>query len=106
MSWDGIPTEYLTGLSGVYLLGGTVNKRQTKSITYGMYYRDSVYRFARPERMLRQIWRSAPKPSVAQQFTRFGATFTPSERGGVILQFDEESLRRFYLLTYCCRSVT
>jgi hypothetical protein len=47
--------------------------------------------------MLTQRWSKMPKPSVAKEFTRFGATFVPEGKGGALLTFDEPSMRLFYL---------
>lgn len=94
---DAIPGRFLTELAAVFLLGGTTRQRQLKKITYGMYSADRIYLFALPKRMLVQKWAKMPKPSVAKEYTKFGAIFAPAEGGGATMQFDEISLRLFYL---------
>jgi len=45
-----IPSEFLIDLTGVYLLGGTTRQRGlTGKVTYGMYGRNRIYRFAIPK---------------------------------------------------------
>jgi len=93
-----IPSEFLTDLTGVFLLGGTTRQRGlTKKVTYGMYGRGRIFLFAYSEKLLTHKWPKMPKPSVAKEYTKFGATFVPDGKGGALLTFDESSLRRFYV---------
>ena len=78
-------------------MGGTSRQRNLKKITYGMYSSGRISLFALPEGMLVQHWRSMPKPSLVKEYTKFGATVIPAGKGGATLQFDESSLRLFYL---------
>jgi hypothetical protein len=92
-----VPRDFLSELSGVFLLGGTDRQRRLRSPTYGLYWRSNVYLCPLAVDQLSQRWDHPPKPNVAQQYTKFGARFTPAERGAVTLTFDEPSLRMFYL---------
>jgi hypothetical protein len=94
---EAIPKKFLTELVGVFLLGGTARQRQLKKITFGMYSRSRIFLFALPSHMLTQQWSKVPKPSLAKEYTKFGATFTPAAKGTATLTFDESSLRLFYL---------
>jgi len=92
-----IPNQFLIGLTGVFLLGGTSRQRSLKSLTYGIYSTNRIYLFALPERMLEQHLSKMPKPNVAHAYTRFGATITPDGKGKGKLRFDVPSLRNFFL---------
>jgi hypothetical protein len=100
-----IPQEFLVDLSGVFLLGGTVGQRNLGKLTYGMYsasfYGKSsgrrVFLCAVPENRLVQKWSKMQKPSVAKEYTKFGATISPDGKGGAVVQFDLSSLRQYYL---------
>ena len=65
-----VPEEFLRGLSGIYLLGGTKRQRRLRQATYGMYTLNRIFLSALPDPMLRQVWRPPPKPSVAKRYTR------------------------------------
>ena len=92
-----IPNQFLAGLTGVFLLGGTTRQRGRKSLTYGLYTGRRIFLCALPSRMLEQHLTKMPKPSVVHTYTRCGATLTPDGKGGARLLFDSASLRRFYL---------
>jgi hypothetical protein len=92
-----VPEQYLSDLTGVFLLGGTTRQRRLKKITYGMYSGNQIYLFALSEPRLTQIWSATPKPSVAKRYEQFGVAITSLGDGTAKVQFDEVSLRRFYL---------
>jgi len=92
-----IPDQFLTGLTGVFLLGGTSRQRSLKRLAYGIYSTNRVFLFALPERMLEQSLSKMPKPNVAHAYTKFGVTITPSDKGGAKLRFDAVSLRSYFL---------
>jgi hypothetical protein len=93
-----IPSEFLTDLTGVFLLGGTTRQRGlTKKVTYGMYGRGRIFLFAYSEKLLTQKWSKMPKPSTAKEYTKFGGSLVSDGKGGALLTFDESSLRLFYL---------
>jgi hypothetical protein len=92
-----IPEHFLTGLTGVFLLGGTTRQRSLKRLTYGIYNSNQIFLFALPERMLEQNLSKMPKPNVAHAYTKFGVTITPSDKGGAKLRFDSVSLRSYLL---------
>ena len=92
-----MPDQYLNELTGIFLLGGTARQGRLRKLTYGMYSSGRIFLFAFPRRMLTQLWPSAPKPSVAKSYTKFGATFEPTAKGAARLVFDESSIRQFML---------
>ena len=92
-----IPDEFLADLTGVFLLGGTNRQRSLTTVTYGMYSRGRIFLCAYSKRMLTHAWSKMPKPSVAKEYTKFGANFAADGKGGASLTFDESSLRQFYL---------
>ncbi len=92
-----IPERFLTGLTGVFLLGGTTRQRSLKRLTYGIDNTNQIFPFALPERMLDQNLSKMPKPNVALAYTKFGVTITPNGKGGAKLRFDSVSLRNYFL---------
>jgi hypothetical protein len=62
-----------------------------------MYSGGRIFLFAYARKMLAQKWSKMPKPSVAKEYTKFGATFVADGKGGASLNFDDSSLRQFYL---------
>lgn len=91
-----VPSDYLRGLAAVFILGGTAKQKRAHRIVYGMYHSDRIYLHPLAEHHLKQVWTPAPKPSVAREYTRFGAAFA-QESGKWVLRFTPESLRLFYL---------
>jgi hypothetical protein len=94
---DKVPNEFLVGLEGVWLMGGTEAQRNTKKFIYGMYSLSRIFLFPFAESRLELHWKSAPKPNVARDYTRFGATISATKGSGAVLRFDLESLRLFFL---------
>lgn len=93
-----IPPEFLDNLTGVFIFGGTARQRGlTKKVTYGMYSRNRIFLFAYSEKLLTHSWSHMPKPTVAKEYTKFGATLVPHGKGGALLTFDQASLRLFFL---------
>jgi hypothetical protein len=92
-----IPREFLIDLAGVFLLGGTARQRRLAKRVYGMYSAQRIFLFALPENKLVEHLPKMLKPSVAKEFTKFGATVTPDGNGAALLTFDQSSLRQFYL---------
>jgi hypothetical protein len=92
-----VPVAFTSGLENVYLLGRTARQRQLRRGLYGFYFDNSIYLSPLPERLLTQTWSPPPKPSVAQKFIKFGATFDGNKGGAVTMSFDSLSLRAFYL---------
>lgn len=93
-----VEQHFLTGLAGVVVLGGA--KKQDRSFrrlfAYGCYCENAIFLHPFPRRFMDQIWRTLPKPSLLNDYERAGAHITPDGRHWRV-QFDEESLRRFYL---------
>jgi hypothetical protein len=94
---EATPPEYLEGLDGVYLMGGTSAQQRSRKLIYGQYWQRRIFLYPFPAKMLSQRWKSAPKPSLANEYLRFGARITPHQRGAVLLEFDTSSLRLFFL---------
>ncbi|HUB69695.1 MAG TPA: hypothetical protein VL984_04685 [Acidimicrobiales bacterium] len=93
-----VPPEYLSGLAGVYLLGGTVAQMRRTTRTFGMYHEGSAYLFPVPATFLEGFPIKGLRPSSAQRYEMAGAAITTGGRSGVdTLRFDAESLRIFYL---------
>jgi len=91
-----VPSDFLKGLAGVYLLGGTAKQARSRLVRYGTYYRNSVYLHPLPKKRPDVVYAHMPKPSVAREYTKFGAEFV--QRNGVwLLEFTGIALRKFYL---------
>ena len=92
-----IPQEFLDGLNGVYLLGGTARQRKSKRFLYGTYQGTRIFLFPLQARMMSQIWKQRPKPNIEKNYTKFGATINSHCKGEAVLNFDPKSLRAFML---------
>lgn len=100
-----VPSNFLHSLDGVYLLGGTSKQIRTakKLLRYGCYSRQysrygrgQIYLHAFPRQWLSDYWKQRPKPTIVEQYTRMGAEWK-QDSSGWRLEFNESSLRRFYL---------
>src|SRR6185312_12504814 len=89
--------DFLVGLSGVYLLGGTSKQRRLRSLRYGMYSLGRVFLCPFPESMMSSVWTRSFKPSELREYAKFGVRFGPNSGGGITVTFDHTSLRSFYL---------
>lgn len=93
-----VPSEFLTGLSAVFLLRGS--KKQEKvfksRFCYGRYSQNVIFIHPYPKKYMVQKWSTLPKPSVLNEYERAGAKVTPDGEHWCI-QFDEASLKQFYL---------
>lgn len=92
-----VPSSFVSGLSGVYLMSGTARQRRLRSLTFGMYLSARIYLFAVPQQRLSEGWTTSSKPSDITKYTKFGAVQKVSDRGRTVITFDEQNLRRFYL---------
>lgn len=92
-----VPSLFVSGLTGVYLMGGTARQRRLRSLTFGMYFSERIYLFPVPLERLTQGWRTSSKPTEMKKYTRFGAVVKSSDRGGATVAFNDQNLRRFYL---------
>ena len=92
-----IPSAFLSGLTGVYLMAGTAKQRRRRSLTFGLYQTGRIHLFPVPQQRLVEGWRCASRPADLAKYTKFGAITSASEGGSTTLTFDDESLRRFYL---------
>jgi hypothetical protein len=94
-----VPGVFLRELKSLLILGGT--SKQDKLATgrafhYGCYRAGRICLHAFPKRTLVQNLRRPHKPSTRQAYERMGARYR-LERGQWRLEFDMESLRRFFL---------
>ena len=96
-----VPAEFLLGLGSVFILGGTGKQdRQAEGrrFRFGCYWfsprRICLHAF--PCRLLTWQLRGSVRPSDLQPYRQAGVKCR-SDRGRWTLEFDEESLRRFYL---------
>ncbi len=94
-----VPAEYLAGLEGVFLLGGTAKQDVSacgRLGRYGGYERGRIYLHAFPRQCMTMWWRRMPKPSIEQEYRLAGAEiFRDKDRWAV--RFTAESLRRYFL---------
>ena len=94
---DHVPTKFLKGLAGIWLLGGTTKQAKSHLLRYGCYRDDGwIYLHAFKKSWLSQRWGRKPKPSTVEEYLRAGAQWV-REESGWCLQFNPVSLKRFYL---------
>jgi hypothetical protein len=91
-----IPREFVTGLGGVYLMGGTARQARTHAVTYGMYWRDQIFLFPVSARKLETGWTGSSNPAELQRYRAAGASLKTTRRE-TLVTFDQQSLRSFYL---------
>lgn len=93
-----VPSDFLNSLRGIYLLGGTSKqlKASKKRFRYGCYESGRIYLYAFPRWMLTELWGQLPKPTIVEEYRRMGAQWKQSDSGWR-LEFDQSSLKRFYL---------
>jgi hypothetical protein len=91
-----IPPDSLEQLAGVYLMGGTAKQERSRAPTYGMYWENQIFLFPVPAQRLVKGWFCSSNRAELQRYLACGAVLR-SARRGVTVQFDDESLRRFYL---------
>ena len=91
-----IPGGFLDELAGIYLMAGTAKQARTRVPTYGMYWENEIFLFPVPARRLVDGWFCSSNRAELQRYLACGAALH-STRRGLIVRFDDESLRRFYL---------
>jgi hypothetical protein len=92
-----IPLEFLSGLDGVFLLGGSSKQAKAlKLFHYGSYSRGSVYLHPFPKVLLVQHFTKPLDPARAQEYENAGAEIHHVD-GAYEVRFSESSLRQFYL---------
>jgi hypothetical protein len=94
-----LPVKFLEGLDRICLLGGTnkqLRSARSDAFHYGSCVDGDIYLTAFPRELLKMPLRGPLKPSIEQEYTRVGAQVV-AEREDPHIQFDLESLRRFYL---------
>jgi hypothetical protein len=95
-----IPEEFLKGIGGIYLLGGT--KKQKKAsfgslFRYGCYWGRNIYLHAFPEnRMTLSFKKKQPSPSILEEYRRANANIK-NIKGGLNISFDIGSMKSFFL---------
>jgi hypothetical protein len=96
-----VPAEFLRGLQGVFLMGGTTKQQRSYfsgESVLGCYSEAerTIYLFPHAREALDAIWKKAPRPHIQQEYIRAGATLTRTPQGLSIV-FDAHSLRRYFL---------
>lgn len=92
-----VPAKYLHGLTAVFLLGGSAKQLRSRRINrYGMYSSGRIYLCPIPTSSLVRHLDHPPKPSVAREYTRFGAVLSQVS-GNWVLRLSIENLRMFIL---------
>jgi hypothetical protein len=96
----GVPTQCLKGISRIILLGGTKKQNQTawsKMFRYGAYSMTGwIALSAYPKRMMTMYHDGPIQPHLQQGYQRT-LTKTRQEGDQWFVEFDEESLKRFYM---------
>lgn len=97
-SLQAVPSEFTQGLAAVILLGGSKKQEQTfkQRFAYGRYDDRVIYLHPYPKKYMESCLRSAPKPNVANEYKRAGATIA-RQGNRWLIRFDEKSLKQFYL---------
>lgn len=94
-----VPRRFLQGLRGVYLLSGNSKQAvaaRSSRYRFGCYSPGFVFLHAFPRDLLGFETRSGMKPSLLHEYRRAGAQV--AQRGdATTIDFDEPSLRKFYL---------
>lgn len=93
-----IPHEFLIGLRGIYLLGGTAKQKRGGDPIDGVYdYIDfKIYLAAWLKRDFVLSGPQLPPPHAMSEYKRAGVKIE-RVKGGWECHFDEQSLRRYYL---------
>ena len=91
-----IPAGHLSGLDRVCLMGGTAKQRRARSLTFGMYSQNRIYLFPVATERLANGWTSPNNPDRCR--SACAAEPVRTWNRGATVTFDEESLRRFYLI--------
>lgn len=93
-----IPPEFLAGLNGIYLLGGTAKQRRGAVLPDGCYdfkaYK--IYLAACPKNDLVQFWSTLPPPHCLHEIKSAGVQIA-RVKGGWEIRYDETTLRRYTL---------
>ncbi len=92
------PTEFTKGLDGVFVMGGSTKlaKVVDSLYCYGSYWLRCIFLAPFPKRLLECCYKRPPKPSILNEYRRAGA-IVRSTRNGLHVEFDELSVRRFYI---------
>lgn len=93
-----VPFQFLIGLKGIYLLGGTAKQLRGAPLPDGVYNPDDqrIYLMAWRRADLNRFWTTLPKPHCLNEYKSSGAKIE-RVKGGWELRFDQESLRRYVL---------
>lgn len=92
-----VPPTFATGLSAVYLMGGTARQGRRRALTFGMYSDGRIFLFPVAEQRIAEGWRTSANPANLSKYTKFGAAVRPPNRGAATVIFEDQNLRRFYL---------
>ncbi len=95
-----VPEEFLKGIGGIYLLGGTSKQRKASFgslFCYGCYWIGDIYLHAFPEkRMALSFKKRQPNPSILEEYRRANADIK-NIKGELNISFDIGSLKSFFL---------
>ena len=93
-----VPSHFTKGLDAVLLLGGTRKQEKAfkRCFVYGRYSTDRIFLHPFPRKHMVLTYRFEGRPSILNEYERAGAKIS-FERRCWHVQFDEESLKRFYL---------
>jgi len=83
-----VPGEFLRGLRGVFLLGGTRKQAKTawgRLFRFGSYSCGMIFLHPMPRAMTEQHYRRLPKPSDTRPYRRAGCRFLRAAGGWVCL---------------------
>jgi hypothetical protein len=95
-----IPEEYLNGIEGIYLLGGTKKQKKVafgSLFRYGCYWGGKIYLHAISEKVMTQSFKkNRPSPAILEEYKRANANIK-NIKGGLTITFDFGSLKQFFL---------
>jgi len=95
---DSIPTDFTEGLEGVFSLLGP-SKKQSKAESlyrYGTYWRCCIFLFPYPRKWM-SFRAKGLQPHILREYERVGAEIINDGNRELLVRFNNESLRDFYL---------
>ena len=95
---EAVPKKFTISLAAVIVLSGSKKQEKTfrSFFAYGRYAANVIFIHPFPKKYMDLKYKALPKPSVLSDYERAGAKVTPEGKQWCI-QFDEESLKQFYL---------
>lgn len=95
---NSIPDEFTDGLEGVFSMMGP-SKKQSKAWSlycYGIYWRCCIFLFPYPRGWM-SFRAKRLQPHILQEYERAGAEIINDGHKDLLVRFNDESLREFYL---------